>query len=243
MRRIRPAAAPAPASVRKSAWITLALLAGVVLPAAFYRISVRVSGVESGICCEWTESSVAPSEAVVIPPHAAPPEPLFSFPEPERPLRPEVNGTLLPDDIPAPIPEATTAALPEFPVPESLAAAAPQPSEPPHRKTPAATAPQSGNQGSFTPAAYRLNPTPSYPPGLKAARIEGSVKVRILIDADGIPTAVEILNSSGHTEFDTAARNIILRQWRFIPACRNGLPVETSVTTGIEFVLDKNRRK
>ncbi len=91
--------------------------------------------------------------------------------------------------------------------------------------------------GEYTPPSYREAPEPPYPPALRAERTEGTVRVRIAVDAQGKPTKVVITQSSGHWEFDVATREWILHRWHFNPAHRGGLPIAGAVSTSIRFVM------
>lgn len=89
-----------------------------------------------------------------------------------------------------------------------------------------------------TPPAYKSAPPPPYPAEMRASRTRGVVRVRIAVNPEGIPTAVQITSSSGHRLFDTTATRWILRYWRFNPATCSGVPVASSVSTRVEFILD-----
>lgn len=91
--------------------------------------------------------------------------------------------------------------------------------------------------GGFTPPSYREAPEPPYPPALRAERAEGTVKVRITVDAYGKPTQVDITQSSGQREFDTTAREWILNHWHFNPAHQGKTPTAGVVSTSIRFVI------
>lgn len=91
--------------------------------------------------------------------------------------------------------------------------------------------------GEYTPPSYREAPEPPYPPTLRAERTEGTVRVRIAVDAQGKPTKVVITQSSGHREFDMTAYEWILQRWHFNPAHRGGLPIAGVVSTSIRFVI------
>jgi len=91
--------------------------------------------------------------------------------------------------------------------------------------------------GECTPPSYREAPEPPYPPTLRAERTEGTVRVRIAVDAQGKPTKVDITQSSGHREFDMTAREWILHRWHFNPAHRGGVPIAGVVSTSVRFVI------
>lgn len=85
-------------------------------------------------------------------------------------------------------------------------------------------------------ASYKQAPAPPYPVRMRAAKAQGSVLVRIYVDAQGQPTAVDIKNSSGHKEFDEIAQAWILQHWTFNPAQQNGQAIASIVTSYVHFV-------
>ncbi|WP_437733336.1 TonB-dependent siderophore myxochelin receptor MxcH [Sorangium sp. So ce1335] len=74
-----------------------------------------------------------------------------------------------------------------------------------------------------------------YPPEARAARQEGRVVLKLLIDASGRVTEAEIAARAGHG-FDEAARAAALR-FRFTPARRGGTPVASRILYGYDFRL------
>lgn len=195
-------------------------------------------------------------------PSFLPPEGDFSLPSPLPPYldvspMPPMEGAFT-SELPPPSPPSSLAELDAF-LPPSLAPshspdtsgrragtsrAAPPSSQSSSPSSPSrlsdASSPVSppGERVRTRSAAYRHAPRPPYPPSLLERRIEGSVRVRIFIDATGSPTGVSILTSSGYREFDDTARQWILRQWSFFPAEAEGRAVAGSVTTQILFVMD-----
>lgn len=156
-------------------------------------------------------------------------------PPPSAPPLLEFNSSLpaptAPPSPPAPQTRKREAALADHP-------ASPSSSKPTAVAARASSLSSSGEHSRTRSAAYRHAPRPPYPPSLRERRIEGSVRVRIFIDASGAPTDVKILTGSGHREFDDTARRWILRQWSFFPAEENGRPTAGSVTTQIHFIMD-----
>lgn len=85
---------------------------------------------------------------------------------------------------------------------------------------------------------YREASKPPYPVSLRMRRYEGSVHVRIFVNAQGYPTAVDILTGSGFEEMDTTAERWIMRHWKFYPETINGQAVASVVSTHIHFKLN-----
>jgi protein TonB len=84
----------------------------------------------------------------------------------------------------------------------------------------------------------RLQPTrPEFPAALKAQGIEGDVSVKVEIAADGQVTAVSIVKSSGHAEFDAAAKRAAASE-RFAPAMRDGNAVPFTLTYSYRFRIE-----
>ena len=78
---------------------------------------------------------------------------------------------------------------------------------------------------------------PDYPVGLLRREIEGRVRIKVLIGANGRVRQAEIVSAT-HADFGKAARNQALRSWRFKPATRDGKPVEDWQTLTVRFNID-----
>ncbi len=100
-------------------------------------------------------------------------------------------------------------------------------------------APTPSSPESFTPPTYRTAPPPPYPAALRQSGIEGTVRLRVTLAPSGQPLSVTILQSSGHSQFDSSAKDWVLRHWLFYPAKKNGLPTAASIVTSVRFVLAK----
>jgi protein TonB len=91
-----------------------------------------------------------------------------------------------------------------------------------------------------TPVYWKLKPletrAPVYPPRCLRMGIEGKVRVRVLVGENGRPQEVTVGQSSGESALDEAAIEAV-RQWRFEPARRNGVPVRAWAVVPIEFKL------
>jgi TonB family protein len=81
-----------------------------------------------------------------------------------------------------------------------------------------------------------------YTPEARAARIEGTVALQVVVLTDGtVGDDVKILKSLD-TKFglDEQAVNAS-KQWRFIPAMRDGKPVNATVTIEQSFFLNSTK--
>lgn len=206
-------------------------------PEALPALSVRVvelvarpARVDPPRAVEPPQPVAAPSAGVV----ATPPRPV------RRPATPVRRR-------PAPAPAAT--AQPAKPAPPAvLAAAADAPTTTEFAVAPAAAA-VAGASSAPAPASlppplvgarfdadYLRNPSPVYPPASRRLGEEGRVVLRVTVSAEGLPASVEITQSSGYRRLDEAARAAVER-WRFVPARRGALAVESSVLIPLQFAL------
>jgi protein TonB len=88
--------------------------------------------------------------------------------------------------------------------------------------------------GAASPA-YGVNPEPPYPLAARRMGLQGTVLLRVVVGADGSPVSVAVLQSSGHAMLDASAADTVRARWRFVPARRNGVPVEDTVQVPIRF--------
>jgi len=170
---------------------------------------------------------------------AVQPPPPIARPAPARERAPEPEAAAAPPNLradPAPIvaPEPAIA----LPVPP-LVVAAPIPAAGPAPSAGAADRPGPGTGaggqgvgrgsgrsgdgtggGAATPArqiAGRIVDS-DYPRAARRARLEGRVRVRFTVSADGRATECRVTTSSGHAQLDTATCRLIERRYRFEPA-------------------------
>jgi protein TonB len=110
------------------------------------------------------------------------------------------------------------------------------------RQQPAARAAQRGDKDaevvppSFS-ASYLNNPEPRYPLSARHRGLEGTVILRVLVSADGLPARVIVQTSSGSRILDAAAAEDVQKSWRFVPARRGTQAVEAEVDVPIVFKL------
>jgi len=81
-------------------------------------------------------------------------------------------------------------------------------------------------------------PAPTYPRDALREGITGTVELELLVGVDGRVLAVTIMHSSGNNLLDAAAREQVLRTWRFQPALRDGIAVQSLGRVPIVFDLD-----
>lgn len=85
---------------------------------------------------------------------------------------------------------------------------------------------------------YRDALQPEYPPGLIRQEIEGRVTLRVLIGTDGRVKAVEPVRFDDEG-FLEVTRAQALRKWRFLPATRDGTPVESWREMTVRFQIPR----
>ena len=95
---------------------------------------------------------------------------------------------------------------------------------------------------SSTPLAgaqlqYRSAPPPAYPVPALRNHEQGTVLLRVEVDNSGQPVVVSIERSSGSRSLDQAARQQVLKHWRFEPAQREGVAVPAIGLVPVQFSL------
>jgi len=95
-----------------------------------------------------------------------------------------------------------------------------------------------GDGAGGTGAAYGANPLPPYPLVARRLGMEGVVLLEVVVAPDGHAAEVRVARSSGYPALDESALTTVRERWRFIPAHRDGVPVESRVTVPIRFRLE-----
>ncbi len=185
---------------------------------------------------------------------AAPPTPLMlrmppaAGPPPPQPLTPDDAAFPLPS--PPPAPPLHRLAIPRPPISRPVAhrlATLPR-SEPASRTADVvSTKPAASPAQAQAPAASPLVPPHAasgsaglqlaYPDAARSRGIEGTAVVRATVLPDGHAAAVSIERSSGSDLLNQAALQAV-RDYRFSPATRGGLPVQGEIRIPIRFRLD-----
>ncbi|MES2175600.1 MAG: TonB family protein [Pseudomonadota bacterium] len=77
---------------------------------------------------------------------------------------------------------------------------------------------------------------PDYPGAMIRQGLEGTVTVRVTINAEGRVTAIEKVSATDES-FWAATQRHALRKWRFRPATRDGVAVASSKVLTVRFTL------
>lgn len=88
--------------------------------------------------------------------------------------------------------------------------------------------------GNIKAPAKTRHVAPTYPESMRAAGLEGTVPLEVLIGFDGKVVSVRVVSAQVHPEFAKAAADAV-RQWEFTPTLLNGVPVEVSMTASVSF--------
>ncbi len=88
------------------------------------------------------------------------------------------------------------------------------------------------------PPRQMVRTNPVYPYRARQRGIEGEVKVKLLVRADGTVASVTILESQPKVLFDAAVKKAVPK-WKFSPGRIDGKAVPSWVVTNVVFVLRK----
>jgi len=90
--------------------------------------------------------------------------------------------------------------------------------------------------GNGARPSYAENPKPPYPQEAREKRYEGEVVLRVEVLTSGQVGEIEIKESSGYELLDRSALTTV-KQWRFIPAKKDEVPIPLWVNIPIKFQL------
>lgn len=161
---------------------------------------------------------IEPFQAVFIPPD----EPVT--PEPEIPIvKPEIADVVQPVDEPMPQIEFDEPVVPPADVPMQDSGTAID-----------ATVANASASSQELRTSRRVEP--SYPPSSRRMGEEGTVRLRILVDARGMPQDVQLEKGSGFARLDAAAIEAVKR-WRFVAATNAGQAISAWTQVAVTFRL------
>jgi len=108
---------------------------------------------------------------------------------------------------------------------------------------PLASGVDDGGEVSTQPVESELvpitSPAPTYPIGAMNDGVFGTVMLELVVGTDGRVLDVKVIHTSGDRRLDAAAREQVLRNWRFAPAMRGGKAVEALGRVPVVFRLDE----
>jgi protein TonB len=105
----------------------------------------------------------------------------------------------------------------------------------------AQAAPASQLVASSAYPRYRENPPPGYPETARQRGYEGVVLVAVEILTDGRVGKAVVSQSSGYAILDHTAVAAV-RDWKFVPAQKSGVPYKTWAELPIKFVIHESSR-
>lgn len=204
--------------------------------------AIRVFGYSSAIAANLIAAGLllmplqmppiaAPEEETIwVVPPTIPPKPVLPPPiEQVRPptdvprvVAPTVPADIPPVEIPVIVEEGSLPALPTMEI----------------EFRPTIEAPPVTSGPAPSQLQYAFAPPPPYPRERIRAGDEGVVMLQVLVDVDGRPLEVEVVESSGYRDMDRAAQRHVLAKWRFQPAMRDGRAVQAIGLVPIEFSID-----
>jgi len=94
-----------------------------------------------------------------------------------------------------------------------------------------------GGSAAEAHALYDRSPLPGYPEIARRENQQGTVLLRVLVEADGSVARVEVAQSSGFDALDHAAADTVRFRWRFVPGERGGANIASWVLVPIRFAL------
>jgi protein TonB len=145
-------------------------------------------------------------------------EPVEEF---EIPPLPEIAAPLTPPEMVELTELEQIVESPPTPVKPPEAKPAPKP-RPVARTAPPSARPKSTSGGSGPPQLFTGGggrggrfPSPYYPASARSAGLQGSLRLLVTVEPSGLPSAVNVSSSSGHSALDSAARDHVQRRWRW----------------------------
>jgi len=88
--------------------------------------------------------------------------------------------------------------------------------------------------------AYLHNPAPEYPRAARNRGWQGTVVLRVKVDAAGKPESVTVEQSCGHDMLDESAATAV-KAWQFVPAMRGETAEASTVLVPVVFVLQERQ--
>ncbi len=115
----------------------------------------------------------------------------------------------------------------------ALKKTAEEPTDQPKESTPS---PQESTfqEASLLKGGYQV--IPKYPESLRKRGVEGTVTLKAEVLTDGTVGNLWVEKSSGYGAFDDSALKAV-KQWKFSPSKRMGIPVQDTIRIPVKFTL------
>lgn len=101
-----------------------------------------------------------------------------------------------------------------------------------------------GSRGSVGTVAARLLgggiSDADYPASAFRAGAQGTTRMSIQVGSNGRVTGCSVTGSSGNSALDSTACSLVQRRYRYQPAVRDGVPVASTVSSSVRWVLPKD---
>ena len=91
--------------------------------------------------------------------------------------------------------------------------------------------------GEFAEARLIRKVQPVYPAAAKAAHVQGTVRLKMIIRKDGTPAEITVASSPSSDLSESALEAV--RQWRYKPILLNGEPVEVVTDVIVNYTLSR----
>jgi protein TonB len=147
--------------------------------------------------------------------------------KPEEPIMEKVP-------LPVPVPPIIDIILDPVPSETAILVPRPPPVIQPTPIPPVAITPASPVAGTHT--------IPEYPILSRRLAEEGAVRLSIIINADGVVREATVKQSSGFRRLDEAAVDWVKRNWRYRPAMRGVMPIDSMTGVILQFKLTEAGR-
>jgi periplasmic protein TonB len=211
-----------------------ALLVVLVLWFSDSQAPPKTSGNEGAVELVLVEHKGSGPPAAPVTP--TPPAPVQGkLDQPEAPPNPPIPAEDAEEPVSPPAPPSTAPAVASTPRPPLTLRQAPQISLGGNDETDAIALGPHVIPASVD-AKYH-NREPDYPPDAARRAQQGAVILLIHVSPDGLPSGVEVEQTSGFVSLDRAARDAVLT-WHFLPAVRDGTPVAFDMAFRVVFHLE-----
>ncbi len=113
--------------------------------------------------------------------------------------------------------------------------------KPERKKAPSAPAPVDKEENVVPDKKVRYKHVPSLPDSVnssKVGRVKALVKVAISVSAEGEPSTVSIVQSTGNAELDRLFVRWVKENWSFYPAEKDGKPIVGKVVVPVRLNID-----